>query len=389
MPAAAQRRDSSSARPVEQREPVVVDDRIDRPVLEDRRLHRQLAHGESDGGREPLLLHLEQLLHGAALAGDLAEVAGMFGVVQVQQVDPVDARAPVRLSSSDCRARSASNRRVSISRSSLVETAKPSGRPPRSRIGGADPLFAAAHAVVARGVEPVRRPLEDPLERRPGARLVDTVAIGPRHVGERRGAKARSPSSRSPVRPISRCSILQASPPASGETFHAGGCRPDACPAAQSLPQSPAMDRIDAHHHFWHPARGDYDWMPADDPVLSRPVPPGRPRARPGRRRHLAHRPGPGGADARRDRVPARDRRCDGPCRGGRRLDRLRGSAQAPAPAAHRQAPQAARHKADDPGPAGRRLDAVAQRPLGVPGRGRGGTGVRRAGLCAPHRLRS
>lgn len=27
---------------------------------------------------------------------------------------------------------------------------------------------------------------------------------------------------------------------------------------------------IDAHHHFWHPARGDYGWMPQDDPVLSR-----------------------------------------------------------------------------------------------------------------------
>jgi L-fuconolactonase len=29
--------------------------------------------------------------------------------------------------------------------------------------------------------------------------------------------------------------------------------------------------RIDAHQHYWHPARGDYGWMPADDPVLSRP----------------------------------------------------------------------------------------------------------------------
>ncbi len=27
---------------------------------------------------------------------------------------------------------------------------------------------------------------------------------------------------------------------------------------------------IDAHHHFWHPSRGDYGWMPADDPILSR-----------------------------------------------------------------------------------------------------------------------
>ena len=31
---------------------------------------------------------------------------------------------------------------------------------------------------------------------------------------------------------------------------------------------------IDAHQHFWHPARGDYGWMPPDDPVLSRPYGP-------------------------------------------------------------------------------------------------------------------
>ena len=34
------------------------------------------------------------------------------------------------------------------------------------------------------------------------------------------------------------------------------------------------MDRIDAHQHYWHPARGDYGWMPDDDPVLSRPYGP-------------------------------------------------------------------------------------------------------------------
>ena len=27
---------------------------------------------------------------------------------------------------------------------------------------------------------------------------------------------------------------------------------------------------IDAHQHFWNPARGDYGWMPKDDPILSR-----------------------------------------------------------------------------------------------------------------------
>ena len=29
-------------------------------------------------------------------------------------------------------------------------------------------------------------------------------------------------------------------------------------------PNEGAMPRIDAHHHFWHPARGDYGWLTAD-----------------------------------------------------------------------------------------------------------------------------
>ncbi len=28
--------------------------------------------------------------------------------------------------------------------------------------------------------------------------------------------------------------------------------------------------QIDAHQHFWHPGRGDYGWMPPDDPILAR-----------------------------------------------------------------------------------------------------------------------
>lgn len=27
---------------------------------------------------------------------------------------------------------------------------------------------------------------------------------------------------------------------------------------------------VDAHQHYWEPRRGDYDWMPMDDPVLAR-----------------------------------------------------------------------------------------------------------------------
>ncbi len=31
---------------------------------------------------------------------------------------------------------------------------------------------------------------------------------------------------------------------------------------------------IDAHQHYWHPARGDYGWMPKDNPILNRPYGP-------------------------------------------------------------------------------------------------------------------
>jgi L-fuconolactonase len=34
------------------------------------------------------------------------------------------------------------------------------------------------------------------------------------------------------------------------------------------------MIKVDAHHHFWNPVRGDYHWMPKDHPVLSRPYGP-------------------------------------------------------------------------------------------------------------------
>lgn len=34
------------------------------------------------------------------------------------------------------------------------------------------------------------------------------------------------------------------------------------------------MVQIDAHQHYWHPARADYDWMPMDDATLARPYGP-------------------------------------------------------------------------------------------------------------------
>jgi len=34
------------------------------------------------------------------------------------------------------------------------------------------------------------------------------------------------------------------------------------------------MTHVDAHQHFWHPARNDYPWMPPADPVLTKPYTP-------------------------------------------------------------------------------------------------------------------
>lgn len=31
------------------------------------------------------------------------------------------------------------------------------------------------------------------------------------------------------------------------------------------------MGQVDAHQHYWHPSRGDYDWMPMDNATLARP----------------------------------------------------------------------------------------------------------------------
>lgn len=33
--------------------------------------------------------------------------------------------------------------------------------------------------------------------------------------------------------------------------------------------------QIDAHQHYWQPARGDYGWMPKDHPILDKPYGPG------------------------------------------------------------------------------------------------------------------
>ncbi len=72
------------------------------------------------------------------------------------------------------------------------------------------------------------------------------------------------------------------------------GFRPHASGRADAM----KAPRIDAHQHYWHPARGDYDWMPMDNPILARPYRPGAPCAcarnlwhlqngpRPGRRQH-------------------------------------------------------------------------------------------------------
>ncbi len=78
-----------------------------------------------------------------------------------------------------------------------------------------------------------------------------TLAIGPKHPAEARSG-ARYAQCIDPV-----CSL--------------GGPQGRRSGSGRSAGSGKRAMIVDAHHHLWHPARGDYGWMPPDDPVLSRP----------------------------------------------------------------------------------------------------------------------
>ena len=113
----------------------------------------------------------------------------MLGIVQMQEVEAFE---PQRFQA--LLERAAGPRGVERVR---LEIAVELGRDDEARRqaaalanGGADPLLAAAHPVIARCVDEIDRPIENGVDRRPGARFVDAVAISVGHVAEARGAEA-------------------------------------------------------------------------------------------------------------------------------------------------------------------------------------------------------
>ena len=113
----------------------------------------------------------------------------MLGIVQIEEVDPIEAQRLEALLE-----RTAGARRVErVGLEIAVELGRHDEALRQAAAlanDGADPLFAAAEPIIARGVDELGRPIENGVERRPGARLVDAIAVGVRHVAEAGGAKA-------------------------------------------------------------------------------------------------------------------------------------------------------------------------------------------------------
>ena len=113
----------------------------------------------------------------------------MLGIVQMQEVDPLDPERLQALLERAARARGVEHACLEIA-IELGRDDEALGQAAALANGGADPLFAAAHAIIARGVDEIGGPIENGVQRRPGARFVNAVAVGVRHVAEARGAEA-------------------------------------------------------------------------------------------------------------------------------------------------------------------------------------------------------
>ena len=189
---------------IDERQAVVGDQHVEVEVAQQRHHHVDPPGGEADGGGEALLLDPHQRLDRSALAGDLGEVGRILRIVEVEDVDAVDAeRREARLE------RPPRHRAIEA----VVVVAVELGRehPPRRPAAPlahdhADPLLAAAVAVVARGVEEAVGQVEDRPHRRQRPLLADLVAVGVGHVAEARCPEADRrhreprPADRAPVR---------------------------------------------------------------------------------------------------------------------------------------------------------------------------------------------
>ena len=156
---------------------------------QERHHHRSRAGREPHRLRQPLLLDAEEFAERAVFACRLVERAGVFGIVQVQEVDPIDAERLQALLERAARARGVEHARLEIA----VELGRDDEALRKTAAlanGGADPLLAAPEPIIARSVDEIGGPIENGVDRGSRARFVDAVAIGVRHVAEAGGAKA-------------------------------------------------------------------------------------------------------------------------------------------------------------------------------------------------------
>ena len=186
--ALAGQRDHRGGVGVDQRVAVVGDEHVEIEVAQNRHHHVDAAGGETDGCGQTLLLHAEELVQRAALAGDLVEIGGVFGIVEVEDLDAV---APQRLEALLEGAAGAGG--VEAER---VHVAVELGREdpalgPAAHLAHdlADAALAAAVGVIARGVEEAVLHREHGPDGGQRALLGDLVTVGAGHRAEAGGSE--------------------------------------------------------------------------------------------------------------------------------------------------------------------------------------------------------
>src|SRR6185437_5828894 len=136
---------------------------------------RDRARREPDRPGQAFLLDAEEFAERAVPAHRLLDGTGMFGIVQMEKVDALEAERFQALLERAARLGGVEAVGLGVA-VELGRDDEALGQAAALANGGADPLFAAAEPVDARGVEEVGRPVENGVDRRPGALFVDAVA---------------------------------------------------------------------------------------------------------------------------------------------------------------------------------------------------------------------
>jgi hypothetical protein len=145
-------------------------------------------HRQADRVGQPSSLHPEQLVDGATGARHLVELGCVFGVVEEENVDPVQRQRPEALFER-------SPGPIGVESSGLgfaIELGRdhePVGYTAHFGDDLADPSLAAAEPVVAGAVDDIRRAGEDGPYRCVRPVLVHLVAVGVGHAAQGRGSE--------------------------------------------------------------------------------------------------------------------------------------------------------------------------------------------------------